>query len=299
MFSIGEFSRIARVTPRQLRNYEALGLFKPERIDPETGYRFYSALQLPRLNRILALKELGLTLTQILRLLDEHISAEEIRGMLTMRKAQIEQTLRDELERVRSIEARIFQVEEQGLLTDDVVLKAVPAQNFLSIRQIVPSKEEGFAFMTQLHRSLPQLAGRSVIGQFALLFSSDSFQTESIDVEMGFLLDGDFLGTVRLSDGQVMTVRTLPATETMATMVHVGTTYHERYYGALGNWMEHNHFQLAGPGREVFIEPFQPARLDEAVIEIQLPVTRERERSDHTVTISPERSQDAHRRSIL
>ena len=47
MFSIGEFSRIARVTPRQLRHYEELNLFKPERIDPETGYRFYSALQLP------------------------------------------------------------------------------------------------------------------------------------------------------------------------------------------------------------------------------------------------------------
>src|ERR1700730_2155769 len=228
MFSIGEFSYIARVTPRQLRHYEALGLFKPERIDPETGYRSYSALQLPRLNRILALKELGLTLTQILRLLDEDISAEEIRGMLTMRKAQVEQTLRDELERVRSIEARIFQVEEQGRLVDDVVLKTVPARNFLSIRQVVPSKEEGFALMTEMHRSLPRLAGRSVIGQFALLFSSESFQTENIDVEMGFLLDSDVLGTVLLSDGRVMTVRTLPAIETMATVVHVGIADHER-----------------------------------------------------------------------
>src|SRR5579859_1719072 len=127
MFSIGEFSYIARVTPRQLRHYEELGLFKPERIDPETGYRFYSALQLPRLNRILALKDLRLTLTQILRLLDEDISAEEIRGMLTMRKVQIEHTLREELERVRSIEARIFQIEAEGRLSDDVVLKAVPA----------------------------------------------------------------------------------------------------------------------------------------------------------------------------
>jgi len=62
MFSIGEFSQVARVAPRQLRHYEELGLLKPERIDPETGYRFYSALQLPRLNRILALKDLGLSL---------------------------------------------------------------------------------------------------------------------------------------------------------------------------------------------------------------------------------------------
>ena len=102
MFSIGEFSHIARVTPRQLRHYEELGLFRPEHIDSETGYRFYSTLQLPRLNRILALKDLGLALTQILHLLDEPISAEEIRGMLTLRKAQIEQTLREELDRVRS-----------------------------------------------------------------------------------------------------------------------------------------------------------------------------------------------------
>lgn len=274
MFSIGEFSHIARVTPRQLRHYEELGLFQPERIDPETGYRFYSALQLPRLNRILALKELGLSLAQILRLLDEHISNEEIRGMLTMRKAQIELTLRDELERVRSIEARLAQIEEQGKLIDDVVLKAIPERTFLSIRQIAPSKEEGFALMAEVQRALPHLAGKSASGQLALLFSSDSFETENIDVEMGFLLDGDAPKGVLLSDGRAMTVRTLPAIETMATMVCVGITNHEPCYGRLGTWMEHHHFQLAGPGWEVFIEPFNPAKLDQVVIEVQLPVTR-------------------------
>src|SRR6516225_9827189 len=244
MFSIGEFSRIARVTPRQLRHYEELDLFKPERIDPETGYRYYSALQLPRLNRILALKELGLSLIQILRLLDEHISAEEIRGMLTMRKAQIEQTLRDELERVRSIEARLWQIEEKGFLADDVILKAIPERKFLSIRQVVPSREEGFVLVNELHHFLPRFAGRSAIGHFALLFSSDSFENENVDVEMGFLLDGEFHETVLLSNGREMTVRTLPAIETMATMVYVGIANHVRCYGTLGIWIEHNNYQL-------------------------------------------------------
>jgi len=275
MFSIGEFSHITRVTPRQLRHYEELGLFRPERIDPETGYRFYSALQLPRLNRILALKDLGLSLSQILHLLDEHISAEEIRGMLTLRKAQIEQTLREELDRVRSIEARLSQLEEQGELFDDVVLKAMPARTFLSLRQVVASKEEGLALMTQLHCSLPRLAGRSTLGQFALHFPSDSFQEENVEVEMGFLLSGDVLGTVALSNGLDMTRHLLPAIETMATMVFVGVANHARGYGRLGTWMEHHHFQLAGPGWQVFIEPFQPAILDQAVIEIQLPVKRD------------------------
>ena len=194
--------------------------------------------------------------------------------MLTMRKAQIEQSLRDELERVRNIEARIFQIEEQGRLSDDVILKAVPACNFLSLRQVVPSKEEGFALMAELHRSLPRLTGRSTPGQFALLFSSDSFQEENVEVEMGFLLDSDWQETVLLSGGRVMTVRTLPAIATMATLVSIGIANHVGCYARLGTWMERNHFHLAGPGREVFIEPLQPARLDEAVIEIQLPVTR-------------------------
>jgi DNA-binding transcriptional MerR regulator len=274
MFSIGEFSRIARVSPRQLRHYEALGLFQPERIDPETGYRFYSALQLPRLNRILALKDLGLTLPQIRRLLDANISAEEIRGMLTMRKAQVEQTLREELERIRSIEARIFQVEAQGSLTDDVVLKSVPSRNFLSLRQVLASKEQGFALMAQIFRFLPRLTRRGAPGQFALLFSGESFETENIDVEMGFMFDEEALEPVLLPDGRVMTVHPLPAVEHMATMIHIGITHHESCYGALGIWMEQNQYQLAGPGREVFIEPLQPDRLEEAVMEIQIPVTR-------------------------
>src|SRR5258708_37158654 len=124
--------------------------------------------------------------------------------------------------------------------------------------------------MDELHRFLQARIGRSTLGHFALAFTLDCCETENVDVEMGFLLDRAFLETVLLPDGRVMTVRTRPAIETMATMVSVGIAHHVRCYGRLGTWIEHNHFQLAGPGWEVFIEPFQPARLDDAVIEIQL-----------------------------
>ena len=74
MFRIGEFSQIARVSGRLLRYYDEIGLLSPQSIDPETGYRYYSARQLPRLNRILVLKELGLSLEHIARLLDQETS---------------------------------------------------------------------------------------------------------------------------------------------------------------------------------------------------------------------------------
>jgi DNA-binding transcriptional MerR regulator len=56
MFRIGEFSHIAQVSGRLLRYYEEIGLLSPAYSDPQTGYRYYSAEQLPRLNRILVLK---------------------------------------------------------------------------------------------------------------------------------------------------------------------------------------------------------------------------------------------------
>ncbi len=130
--------------------------------------------------------------------------------------------------------------------------------------------------MTEMQRTLPRMAGKSISGQFALRFPSDSFETENIDVEIGLLLDGDVLETLLLSDGRAMTMHTLPAIENMVTIVCVGIENHERSYGRLGTWIEKHHFQLAGSGWEVFIEPFQPAKLDQIVIEIQLPVTRSR-----------------------
>ena len=118
MFRIGEFSQIAQVPTSQLRYYDEIGLLKPAQIDEWTNYRYYSVTQLPRLNRILALRELGLSLEQIRRLLDDDISPQEIRGMFTLRKAQIEQQLQDEVIRLRTVEARLQHLEEVGDLGD-------------------------------------------------------------------------------------------------------------------------------------------------------------------------------------
>lgn len=274
MYQIGEFSTIARVSTAQLRHYDKLGLFQPLHTDPVTGYRYYSAAQLPRLNRILALKDLGLSLEQIARLLDDDISAEEIHGMLTLRKAQIEQTLREELNRVRSIEERLWEIETEGVLSDeDVVLKSIPEQQYLSIREVVPSVADGFKLMYEIQRLLPQRAGRSVLGNFGLIFHSEGFATQDIDVEMGFLLQQPFFDTVTLSADRVLTVRTVAAVETMATLVRVGIFNDSvGHYGALGTWIERHNYQLAGAGWEVFIQPFEPGKEDEAVMEIRLPV---------------------------
>jgi DNA-binding transcriptional MerR regulator len=80
---------------------------KPNHSDKFTGYRYYSAAQLSRLNRILALKELGLSLDQIQRLLSDKVSTEEMQGMLLLAKAESEQNIQAQHKRIQNIKARL------------------------------------------------------------------------------------------------------------------------------------------------------------------------------------------------
>ena len=91
MIRIGDFSKLSRVSIKTLRYYDEMGLLKPVEVDRFTGYRYYDFHQLPRLYRILALKELGFSLEEIGRFLEENLSTEELRGMLKLSQAEIRQ----------------------------------------------------------------------------------------------------------------------------------------------------------------------------------------------------------------
>src|ERR1700694_3877511 len=95
MFKIGDFSKLSMVSVKALRYYDELGLLRPERVDEFTGYRYYAAGQLTRLNRILVLKDLGLSLQQIALLLDQELSADQIRGMLRLKQSELRQQIDD------------------------------------------------------------------------------------------------------------------------------------------------------------------------------------------------------------
>ena len=275
MFRIGEFSRIAQVSGRLLRYYDELNLLKPIRIDPETGYRYYSAEQLPRLNRILALKDLGLSLDQIGRLLNDHVSPDEIRGMLTMRKAQIEQTLQDELTRLRNVEMRISQIETEGdMWTPDVVIKKVPAQQVLSVHAKSLTGDDFWALFTEMQRLLPSGAAQRKIGSAFFLMHSDFEDESEMDLEMGYLLEGAWTKPFALTTTHTMTTRELPAVESMATLVHQGFEGSSVSYNALGAWIEANQYEILGPGREIMLQLSWPENINDSVMEIQFPIQK-------------------------
>ncbi len=275
MFRIGEFSKIAQVSGRLLRYYDQIGLLTPEHVDPESGYRFYSAQQLPRLNRILALKELGLSLDQIARLLDDDISSDELRGMLALHKAQIEQELHEEMARLRIIESRIKQI-DAGRDSDDydVVVKSVPAQPVLTFRELCVNQQHTRALTATIITETQRKINPGLLGHLVGVVHSDMYEMENVDLEIGFLVTGPVPDAIQLDAGPVLTLGELPAVPHMVTVTRLGPPeLGHGCTGAVGHWVEANGYRFDGPGREVFIQFPMPGHENDAVTEIQFPVT--------------------------
>lgn len=276
MFQIGEFARIAQVSTAQLRRYDQMGLLTPQKVDAFTGYRYYTATQLPRLNRILALKELGLTLKQIGRALDDNISTEELRGMLYMKKTQIERLVQEEISRIRYIESRIDQIDVEGQLDDyDIVLKSVPTKKYLATRDIYETVNDARQRIDELTRILPRTIGKKMTGYFTVILYSGIFMDGDIDLQLGFQFEQDVDDdlSAEFSQGSHLTIEELPGTEHMLTVTRIGDPQvGHGPYQALARWMEANGYSIDGHAREVFIQFDSFAHIEKMVTEIQYPV---------------------------
>lgn len=276
MFRIGEFAQIGQVSSRQLRHYDQLGLLRPGHTDPNTSYRYYSIRQLPRLNGILALKELGLTLEQIGPLLENKISPKELRGMLAMKRAQVEQSLRAEETRLRHIESRIAEIDRQGRIEGfDVIVKSVAAVPFLSVRRSFESMDE----VVPMVRTIAEEGARQVrpaLRDKLIVVARNDADDETLDLEIGFSLTRQSNTSIRVSGNCLLLASELPAVPTMATIVRPGTNVvSHSSFAAIGTWIEANKYEIAGPCREVFLEPItEPPGFERALVEIQFPVRR-------------------------
>jgi DNA-binding transcriptional MerR regulator len=275
MFRIGEFSRIARVSGRLLRYYDGIGLLSPGRVDPVTGYRYYTADQLADLNRILALKDLGLSLEEVARLLKGDVSASEIRGMLTLKKVELERSLSEDAARLRNIESRLLQIEEQGGMQDyDVILKSAEAQPYLALRRTFPSFDAVVATVGAIAQQVGRRLPDSLKGNLVVVAHSD-FEEEALDLEIGYALKHADASPPR-APGLDLTLRELPPAPSLATLVRRGPGHQSHIaYGALGLWMSAHRYRIDGPSREVLLElPFQRPGQEEMVMEVQFPVTQ-------------------------
>jgi DNA-binding transcriptional MerR regulator len=270
VYKIGDFSRIARVSSRLLRFYDEIGLLKPVHADPNTGYRFYSAKQLAELNRIIVLKDLGFSLEEIGPVLKNQVNAAELRGMLLMRRHDAERALASEAQKLRQIEMRIAQIETEGQLTDDVLVRVEPARRLLSLRRVVSSFGEARSLITLLKDQVRAIYRQGHAGQLVAVAHSQDFEADHIDLELGITLDANEAPDMPVDS--LLSTRELPEAR-MAICVRVGLPEDAHLVTAkIGRFVEVNGDMLEGPSREVFLQPPRLDRMHEAIVEMQFPI---------------------------
>jgi DNA-binding transcriptional MerR regulator len=138
--TVGQLASRFGVTVRTLHHYDEIGLLAPAQVDHRTGYRWYSAEQLARLHRILALRDLGFSLSEIQPIVDEQVSVDELRGMLRLRRSEASGRIAAEAERLARVEARLRQIEEEhtgGVY--DVVVKPLEPLRLAGLRERSPA----------------------------------------------------------------------------------------------------------------------------------------------------------------
>lgn len=220
LLKIGDFSRLGQVSVRTLRLYDERGLLKPAEVDSLTDYRYYSVDQLPRLNRILALKDLGFSLDQVGRLLKGDVPAEQLRGMLTMKQAEIERQLTEGRTRLARVEARLRQIEHEGeSFPCEVTLKRTAPLTVASARAVVPTVAEMPAHRCGLYERLYGRLERDGVrpsGPEMAVYHNHGYVEKDIDMEAAVPVDR---GSAAPGEVHGVGVRELPAAPAMASAV--------------------------------------------------------------------------------
>ena len=277
MFSIGDFAALGRVSVRMLRHYDAIGLLPPAQTDPASGYRYYRADQLRRLNRVIALKDLGFTLDQVAKILDDKVTVDELHGMLRLRRAQLETQLTADGARLTGVEARLRMIEKEGQMdTEDVVLKQVAPARVAELSALA-ADYEGESIGPVIGPLYPELMRR--IGLAAVNPTGSPIAYYVAEPEAN--ADGQAVMVhaaieVAGSTGadQEFDVLDLPGIESAATIVHRGPMDEAlRSMQILARWIDDNGYTPVGYAREVCLE-FDPDNPENWVHEFQLEVAR-------------------------
>jgi DNA-binding transcriptional MerR regulator len=264
MFRIGEFSKLSRVSVKALRFYGEVGLLKPTYIDRDTGYRYYSAELLPRLNRILAFKELGFSIEEIIHLLEGDLPVDRVRESLQNRRAELARRIERERARLAEVESWLASIERAGRVPNyEVTIKQVAPKLVASVRDTLSSYADADELFDELHSHFKQ---RGAPLERGAIWHSCAKERRSIDCE-AFV----FLREPARANGRAQ-VYELPGVA-VACVIHQGSDDTcEQAYIAARSWIKSRGYAVAGPNRELYWQGRVAQDGCSGVTEIQYPI---------------------------
>lgn len=268
MFKIGEFSKLTQVTSRMLRYYDEMGLLKPEHIDPITGYRMYCVSQIPRLNKIIYLRDSGFQVSEIaagLKQTDQNLIVEE----LDRKYAEIEKVIQTEQEKLQKIE--LAKQEIQYTKSDmhyQVAVKSIPGYPVLSLRKTIPDYYAEGTLWKELS-SFANANQVTVTGESFSIYHDKEYKETDVDVELCA-----FVKQFGTNCGNFTYRITEPVPIMACTMVYGHFSNIAGAYLAFAKWLETNSRYIMGDHSRQIVHrgPWNEENPELFLTEIQIPL---------------------------
>jgi DNA-binding transcriptional MerR regulator/predicted transcriptional regulator YdeE len=270
MLKIGDFSKMGRVTVKTLRYWDEIGLLKPDYVNMENGYRYYSGGKLALVHEIQSMKELGLYLEDIRRVLHRGINREEWLKLLISRKATLVEERQLCEQRIQKIDRMIHLTKKEQCM-EKIEICELPEVVVASYRTTIPDYNALFKVVPPLGEIMKkQGAVCRVPGYCFNIYHDGEYRERDIDVEICEAVK-DFC-----KDSEGIVYKKIDVVSTAVVIMHKGG------YDSLGKsyseilaWIDENGYEISDNPRESYIDGiWNQKNSDDWRTEIQIPVTK-------------------------
>ncbi len=265
MLTIGEFSKISRVSTKTLRYYDQIGLLKPGHVSRESGYRYYEVSQLRDMLLISRLKEYQFSLPEIAAIMAKRDDT-YLAGMIRAKKEELLSVLDRQQRLLIRMEQDIMKIERcENIMQTNYLIQTVNFKpvSIYSIRQKMSVKD----FSEVFGRLCAGFGADHVVpaGPFLSIYHDEDFNLECADIEVGIVVQGGTSERVRTLDPGLC-----------CFLTHIGP-YDDfnPCYTALMEWIEREGYEVSGAPFELYIRGMDDvAKPENFVTEIYMPIKK-------------------------
>ena len=270
MLKIGDFSKLSRVSIRMLRHYDEIGLLRPVKIDPESGYRYYSENQLPVAGRITALKDMGFGLSSIGEMLDSYTQKDILERRLLLKRSELLEQSRQTAYRLRLLDTALERLRKDEPMQYDVTLKTFPERYAATVRMTIPTYEmEGMLWSVLVSETAPLHLIPDDPCYCSVVFHDQEFKESDVDVETQKTVKG------RYPDTEHVKFKTLPSVTVASATCKGSYDQMNAIMEAVANWVTDNGYEFDGPAFNIYhVSPHETSDPNEFVTEVCYPVRR-------------------------
>lgn len=253
MYKIGELSKLSNIPVKTLRFYDSEGILPPDKIDDFTGYRYYNASKLSDCYRILTLKELGFSLSEIKEIFA--LTKDEYSKLIAKKTKELENLKAETEKRINTLHLLNSSLKENESMFDILIRKS-DRLNLAYYREIVNSKSQYNDILCKMVKSLPSeiVGDRKVIIDYETEFANRDFDT-------GFGIE--IIG--KLPKSSKLIEKTINFTTDTASLICFGSDY-DKAVNQLNKFVLDNDYQIVGPTYKIIYT--------DGTIEIKLPVVK-------------------------